>query len=148
MVELKKNSHTPYSKMTKKEWLAHGQEKGYDKLSNRAQLRKKCPRFYGRGMKKDYMKHLIPISKKDKSRDWEPMSVEKILNYGIKKNYHKLARTELAHKDRDYYNALRAKRLIGRLILTKKPIWKYSGRSSLEKSLEPLEIELLEGNFK
>jgi len=145
MLEKKEKPRKPYFKMNREEWLKHGRKNKYDKLS-RTELKKKCDNFYKAGMKEGHMKYLIPNCK-TRSSKWAAMDEKELLMYGVKEKYHKMERTQLAHKDPSYYEALRRRRLIGRLIFKKIVPSTKNGRSSIEKQFDSQELELFEGKI-
>ena len=91
-----------YSNMTKEEWLAYGAEKGYGGLI-RSKLEKENNGYYLTGLKKGWLKGLIPHTKVRPNGFYSNMTKEEWLAHGNENGYHKLSRTDLSKINGRYY---------------------------------------------
>lgn len=91
-----------YNNMNKKQWLAHGRKKKFDKLS-RSELGKVAGRYYQIGNRKGWIPELIPDLKIKHAGFYSDMTRKRWFAFGKENNCDKLNRDELSRKNRGYY---------------------------------------------
>jgi len=106
-----------FKKMSMCEWLKHGFDKGYDKVT-RHYVSKKENAYYQKGLYSGWLDHLIPKKIRNPNGFFTEMNRDKWFTYGFENGYDKMTRSELAAKNHRFYRVGLEKKWLCELIST------------------------------